>query len=98
MLVTVIVRAGVKGYVAQHDCDDWDQLVPTLLASPPFRAFCQSELAVPAARPLSAEEVFLFAPMDPLIETWVAQGGREGKYFEATCIRTAQGDNCDHIP
>lgn len=98
MLVTVIVRTGAKGYVAQHDCDNWDQLVPTLLASPPFRAFCQSELAVPISRPLSAEEVFLFAPMDPLIETWIAQGGREGNYFEATCIRTVTGSNAHDIP
>ena len=93
MLITVIVRAGVKGYVAQHNCGDWNQLVPTLVASPPFRAFCQTELAIPAARPLSAEEVFMFVPMDPLVETWLAQGGREGNYFEATCVRTAEGDD-----
>lgn len=92
MLVTVIVRAGVKGYVAQHHCDNWKQLVPTLLASPPFREFCRSELAISTALPLSADEVFLFVPMKPLVETWLAQGGREGRYFEATCIRTAEGE------
>jgi hypothetical protein len=92
MLITIIVRSGAKGYTVQHSCDDWDQLVPTLLASPPFREFCRSELAIPIARPLSPDEVFLFVPMDPLVETWLAQGGREGKYFDAICVRTAEGD------
>ena len=93
MLFTVVVRAGAKGYSAQHNCDNWDQLVPTLLASPPFRWFCQSELGIPNARPLSAEDVFMFVPMDGLVETWLAQGGREGKYFEAVCVRTAEEDD-----
>jgi hypothetical protein len=98
MLVTVIVRSGAKVYADQHHCDDWDQLVPTLLTSPPFREFCRSELAIPTARPLSADEVFMFVPMEPLAETWLAQGGREGKYFEAICIRTAEGDNAHDNP
>ena len=93
MLITVIVRAGAKGYTVQHSCDDWDQLVATLLASPPFREFCRAELAIPTARPLSPNEVFLFVPMDPLVETRLVQGGRDGQYFDAICVRTADGDN-----
>ena len=93
MLFTIVVRAGAKGYTVQYDSDDWDQIVPTLLASPHFREFCRSELAIPPAQPLSSDEVFLFVPMEPLVEIWLAQGGREGKYFEAICVRTVdRGD------
>jgi len=93
MLFTIIVRVGAKGYAAQHNCDDWNQIVPILLASPPFREFCRSELAIPVTHPLSANEVFLFVPMEPLVEVWLAQGGRDGKYFEAICVRTAEADD-----
>ena len=93
MLITVIVRTGATGYTAQHSCDDWNHLVPTLLASPSFREFCRAELAIETSKPLSPDEVFLFVPMDPLVETWLAQGGREGKYFDAICVRTAEGGN-----
>jgi hypothetical protein len=98
MLFTVIVRAGTKSYTAQHRCNDWNQLVPTLLTSAMFRDFCQSELSIPDTRPLSADEVILFVPMEPLVEAWVAQGGREGKYFSAICIRTVEGDKAHDNP
>ena len=71
MLVTVMVSAGVKSYTAQHRCHDWDQFVGTLLTSVGFREFCESALAIPNTRPLTADEVFVFMPMKPLVETWV---------------------------
>jgi len=90
MLVTIVVSSGTKSYTTQHSCASWNEVVPTLLASPAFREFCQSALPITNTKPLAPDEVFPFIPMEPLVETWCAQGGRAGEYFTAICVRTAE--------
>lgn len=92
MLVTVVVNSGLKGYTSQHRCTGWTDVVQTLVEAPSFREFCLSALPSTAAQPLTADEVSLFIPMEPLHQTWCAQGGRSGEYFTAICVKTAEPD------
>ena len=95
MLFTFAVSSGSKSYTTQLQAESWDAARDVLLASPGFREFVEAVMPGVGSSPLTKKDVFLFAPMDPLINCRVIQGGRQGEYFTAIVVGTAESEWAD---
>jgi hypothetical protein len=87
MLFTFVVSSGSKGYTTQYRADSWEAAGGALLSSGPFRKFVETTMPA-VVGPLSAQDVVLLVPMDPLTNCWLLQGGRAGEYFTSIVIGT----------
>jgi hypothetical protein len=90
MLFTFVVSCGSNSYTTQYRADSWETAKGALLNSGPFRKFVETAMPAVAGSPSGQPDVVLFAPMDPLTNCWVLQGGGAGEYFTSIVVGTSE--------
>jgi hypothetical protein len=90
MLFTLIVASGGQSYTTQQDVESLRDVIPSLLASQGFRQFAAATMPSTGPSPLVLSDVFLFVPMTGLRNAWLAQGGKNGEYFNVVLVRTSE--------
>jgi hypothetical protein len=92
-LWSLFVDIGSKGYVTQVRAGSTSAAVRQFLRGNSLAKFLSGSEFEGCPRSFSNKHVFLFIPMDGLVNMYFCQFGRKGKYIPLTLTRTVSQQN-----